>query len=124
MNKIEKIKFPVINEIKKAWADKRITIKELSSILIAANERFIELADKLNLNNEAKKQFVLDSLSELFDFLWVLVPMPMFLKPFWYLITPLAKSILLSIADSTTEYIYHKLFKPKPNTPVEEKKDE
>lgn len=122
-NKESKSPFLIINELKKSWADKKITLRELAAILIVVNERLISLASSMDIDDLAKKEFVLDGITKAFYVLWPLIPMPAFVKPFWYLITPLAKSIFISVADSMTEYIYHKIIKPTHVTPVEEKKE-
>lgn len=85
------------------WAEIGSLFDELKLMLVS------RLREVVTKSGHFKKQYVMDSAAALFDVLKDSIPWPFWLSPFRRFLTPVLKTILLSMVDGGVEAIYSRL---------------
>lgn len=89
-----------------------LTWMEFGALVAALVRLSVETLDVTqNLTGEEKRAIVLEAVGVLFDTLAVLC-VPMVMYPFWYVVRPAARALVVAIAAGTIEILLPLLRKP------------
>jgi hypothetical protein len=107
----------LLSELQAVVADKRITLREAWHLLQVFIFRAVNIAQILQLTGPEKRTAVMSAVQTAFAMLWPLVPMPLWLKPFWPFLTLVAKAALDSLVSGSIEFVVQRL-RNDPSFPV------
>lgn len=86
------------------------TPAELGELYHESIDSLVAAAEiSLDETGPAKKQFVLKAIGDLFDIVAPALPSPLWLVPIRMVIRPLARQVVLTLADGAIEYALKKL---------------
>lgn len=98
-----------LERLREVYADKRITLAELWSVILGLIEFASSLATNLANSGSEKQTLILSWVGKAFDILWPRVAFPLawaWLRP---IVSPVVRVAFLAISQASTEYIYRRV---------------
>ena len=92
-----------------ARSDGSLSLAEAGELALSVMRLSVILATNLAVIGAIKKQHVMSGLGLLFDVLYPLIPMPMVLQPFRWMMGGAVKLVVMGLASGAVEAVYRSI---------------